>query len=123
MKFFILCMVLVSTLSISCAKKADEASPGPCAKSIMLGAWKNTSTSVNETMTFNDTCKGTDNYCASTFSFPNATPTFGTAAITVLTTGSVAGCLPLGTTSCDYQVSGARLDINCGGGGMTFIKQ
>lgn len=114
--------LMLTLLLAGCAQGGSSGgSAGSCASSVVLGTWDADASS--DVMVFKADCTGTSSGCGSTFTYPPATATFGTATITVTSTSGGGGCLPLGATDCDYQISGALMQFDCGGGVLNYTKQ
>lgn len=96
---------------------------GACAGAATLGSWRGSVFGQDDDLTFGADCRGTSSYCQATFDFP---PVMGTSAqvlITVDSTNSRFGCLPVGATSCSYTLVGDLLNFSCGGVVLTYERR
>jgi hypothetical protein len=119
----ILALTILALLSTSCGKSD---SPAPvvvaapaCSNVQFLGTW--TEPGSGDVLTLNANCTATTTECGQKFTF--TVPDTNDEIIVVISeyNGDLA-CLPPGTYTCAFDVSGNQLGFDCGSGVFIYEK-
>jgi hypothetical protein len=94
----------------------------PCGSSLVTGSWTGQVAGNADTLAFSGACGVTSSYCQAGGTVPNIVASTGTAAIVITSSNGNTGCLPTGTTYCDFAVDSDSLSFNCGGSTLTYSK-
>jgi len=121
MKTLILAFLSVVVIS-GCGKGSGGGSPQAdskpaCSDTVGLGVWSNNLPSV---LTFLDSCKGTESYCESEFTFSK--PINNMMDVEITKNNGNPGCLSVGVHSCQFIATDSDLTFDCGNGAEFYTK-
>lgn len=112
-------IVLLAILTFSAACGSDQ-SP-KCQGHKLLGTW---TSGAGDTLSFNESCQGSESYCEQTFHFADSISQPETRVDLFIKSGNgaIGGCATSGTRSCDYSIAADTLNIDCGTGVIVYTK-
>lgn len=120
-----LAAVLILLLCVGCGPDNDGSgsipNPASCQNTELNGVWKESQS--GGLMTLRADCTGQVHWCGQNiyYTMPNANP--GSSTVTVDSFSTIPTCLPQGQRLCGVQWTATGLGLNCGNGGLLFIKQ
>lgn len=113
-------MVLILT---ACGKEESKASPGGCYGGALNGVYSGSIAGSPDTMEFTDSCSVTSSYCGSVATVPKLVAEMGYVTVNVSSSPGRTGCLPVGDTTCAYDLTNGVLQFTCGRSVLTYTKQ
>lgn len=113
-------MVLILT---ACGKEESKGSPGGCYGGALNGTYSGSVAGNPDTMEITDSCSVTSSYCGSTTTIPKLVAETGYVKVSVSASPGKYGCLPVGDTTCAYDLTNGVLKYTCGSSVLTYTKQ
>lgn len=109
-------LLALALILTGCGTQPATPEPAWCLGNGIRGTW----TSGASVLRLDEYCHGTESTCESSFDWSDHNPS---VALNVKTTNGKAGCLPVGKTYCEYDVT--RVDemaLTCGGQTLVYKR-
>ena len=119
MKHLTLTLIFLSACGVAPPEiPTPEPESTACSHYAFLGTWQ----SNIDTLTLNNNCKGTSQFCQAKFTAKDKIVA-GVLTVTIQETITHPWCLPVGVHDCAINHSEPTLTLDCGGGATIYSRQ